>query len=145
MSHSDALSLAHFSSRVFLRCGGFGLLVIGARQQDPLVTVPALDSMLVIQGAKRHALRELLRSSLPVLKAIKRDPSRYGKAFVAFSITADGSIDVEASGGKFDGVPSVERLSPQEARALYVLMNANERPLARPEGLPGASDVRGHL
>lgn len=145
MMEPSAQSLAHFASRVFLRWGGFGLLVIGARQQDPLVIVPALDSMLVIQGAKRHALRELLRSSAPLLKTIKRDPSRYGKAFAAFSITADGSVDVEASGGAFGGVHLVERLTPQEARALYVLMNATERPRARPEGLPGVSDVRGHL
>lgn len=139
------LSLAHFASRVFLKWGGYGLLVIGARQQDPLVIMPALDSMLVIDGAKRHALSALLRSSSPVLKMVKRQPSRYSKAFVAFSVTADGSIDIEACDGDFDHVPFVERLTPHEVCSLFVLMNAAERPRARPDGLPGVSNVRGHI
>lgn len=141
----DALSLAHFASRVFLRWGGYNtLLVIGSKQQAPLVVISAGDSFLVIDGAKRQALAELLRSSTPTLLAIKRDPQRYGKAFVAFSITADGSVDVEASGGDFDSVLSAERLSPHEVRALSVLMSANQYPRARPEGLPGAANLRGH-
>lgn len=145
-AQSSALSLAHLVCRTYLRWGGYGaLLVIGGKQQQPLVIVSGGDSFLVIDCAKRHALAELLRSSAPVLKTIKRDPRRYGKAFVAFSITADGIIDIEAGAGGFDRVPAVERVSPHEARALYALMNANERPRARPDGLPGVADVRGRL
>jgi hypothetical protein len=121
------------------------LLVVGGKQRAPLVVISGGDSFLVIDSAKRHALSALLRSSSPVLKMVKREPERYGKAFVAFSIAADGSIEVEASAGDFDRVPSVERLTPDEACALNILMNAIERPRARPEGLPRASDVRGSL
>jgi hypothetical protein len=121
------------------------LLVVGGKHQAPLVVISGGDSFLVIDSAKRHALSALLRSSSPVLKMLKRDPERYGKAIVAFSIAADGGIDIEACGGEFDRAPSVERLKPDEARALHILMNVTARPRARPEGLPGVSNVRGRL
>lgn len=140
----NALALALLGAHTYLRFGGYDRLVVGARTQAPLVILPALDSMLIIDRAKRHAVAALLRSGEPILKMIKREPARYAASFVAFAVTSAGEIDIEWCWGEFGDVPHAERLTPEHARALHVLMNSNAH-FKRPHGLPGAENVWGRL
>lgn len=145
MTHPDAISLAHLAARTFIKMGAGRLLVVGARHQAPLVIFAALDSMLVVDGARRHRLGALVRSGAPLLKSILREPQVYCEASVAFTIESDGTIDIEAQGGTFEGPrePDVARLSPDEVRALSVLMNAEVRDW--PPGFPGVQNCSRRL
>lgn len=139
----EAQALAEFARHTFLRWGAGGLLVVGARHLAPLVIIAADDSMLVIDGAKRHALGALIRSGAAVLKTIRRDPSAYGRAYVACTVLADGSIDIEACGGAFERVPHVERLTPNKAKALRIISRAASYDW--PRGFPGVRNLSRRL